>query len=569
MILLHLSYLEFEGNLLENQGNSTIMHLIRLSVLIAWFVSFLLSIVILSFIFALVLLFYLVGQSVRIGLLQPLFKKHGSPSPLEFFILDIFFSLIITSSLVAILSYFHFLYVISIMCPVFFLVIFPPLISLTIGKIEHEMEIHNLENQKELMASLAIILLVGLVIILFQLTRFPYPKSPGTDSFSHLAAINSIIYSHGTNNILGNYSYIYHSIIASFTLLSGGDAIWCNNALISFTYPYSLVITFFFLVSITKNTFLSLLATIGTLAVFEHGGLLATYYPYPSSFAYIFIFTIYTSSIIFRGEKKALVALLLAYCIAVVLYIALLIVSAPILVYLLEKGNYLPSKMKGISRAIFALAIIGATLLIILVYIIFPLSGYPDFEYNLMRIAIKNTIDVAIYKFTLSYSIGQIIAMACGILILISLVFHSNQRVIKRLEELDSELILLVTVSYLLFFFAPLEFAYRTEEFIRPLFVLLMIIAAYSVFSIIEFIRPDSEFYEIRIFKTNKKVKAAVLLTIIVLIPINYGQVNAEIDYLLSRQHVMPENSEMDIFRWIENHTEIGDYILKKALGLS
>ena len=548
---------------MTNQSNSIFLQLIRLSALIAWFVSFLMNVVILSFIFAMVVLFYFVGQSVRIGLLPRLFRKYNSLSQAEFFVLDVLFSLIITTSLISILAYLYLLYVISIMIPIFCLIIFVPLISPNPMNIEQEEEMRIPIIRRDLIISLSIIISVGLVVVLFQLIRSPYPKSPGIDSFFHLAAVDSVIYSHGTYNIVGSsYSYIYHSIIASLTLLSGSDVIWCYNAVIGFTYPYSLIITFFFLVSITKNAFLSVLATVGTLAVFEHGSVLATYYPFPSSYAYIFVFTIFVSSIILRGEKKAIIILLLAYSLVVLSYIALLIASAPIFIYLLEKGDYLPSRLTGISKGFFALAIIGVSILYFMVYFLLPLWGIPNFEYIIYPITIKNTFDTSVHHFTLNYSPYQYITMALGIAIMVVLVFRSNQSVIKRLNDLDSELILLVTVSYLLLFFAPLEYSFRTEEFIRPFYILLMIVAAFSVFSIIECIRPNSKFYEIRYFRTNPKSKAVIILTVIVLIPLNYGQVNTQVGYLLFQQNVMPEDGEMEIFRWIENHTEVGDYIL-------
>jgi len=519
--------------------------------------------IILSFIFSVILLFYLVGQSIRIGLLPYWFKKYDTLTQIEYFILDVFLSLITTSILVSVLAYFHILYAITIMGSVYFLVILMAIATVKISrrdKSENELRIP--VTWKELIPSLVILLSVSIIFMFIRSIKFPYPKSPGTDSFSHLAAINSIIYAHGTYNIVGSYSYVYHAIVASFSMVSGTDAIWCYNALIGFIYPFSLVITFFFFVTITRNAMISVLSIGGTLAVFEHGGLLATYYPFPSSFAYIFVFTIFSSSIILKSEKKAIILLLIAYSLAVISYIALAIASAPILVYLLEKGGYLPDRFNGISRMLFILIIGVVTSLFLMVYFVFPLLGYPDFEYSLFIFTIKNTIDIAILQFTLGYSFNQIFAIIGGIAVLIILRIRPKHKVFERLKDMDSELILLVTISYLLIFFAPIDAIYRTELFIRPLFILLMIIAAYSVFSTVEFLILRMKFRQIEFAMPYRKGTVIIILALVLLIPLNYEQISTQFTYLLYGEPANPDFDEMDIFRWVENHTKVGDYIL-------
>ena len=88
------------------------------------------------------------------------------------------------------------------------------------------------------------ILSFGLAFVLIRLIINPWPTVAGTDTFSHMAAINQIIHNQGTDNIIGGYSYVFHTIIALLVLLSGANPLFVMINITSFVYPFSLLLSF-------------------------------------------------------------------------------------------------------------------------------------------------------------------------------------------------------------------------------------------------------------------------------------------------------------------------------------
>lgn len=536
-------------------------HTLQAAALAVWAISYYLQASYIAYFSAVLLLFYLVGNSIRLGLCPFVYQNRRSFGCVEAFVLDVLLSLIATSVVVSLLSFSYVLNPTMIMTSIVLIMVGMAAIAHLVD-VPTENRSMNIIRRRELALSICVLLAVGFTFILVRMAKFPYPKTPGTDSFSHLAAIGSIVYENGTRNLLGAYSYIYHSIVASLSIVSGADTIWSYNALSYVLYQYSLVITFLFLFSVTKNAALSVLATCCTLAVYEHGGLLAPYYPFPSSFAFVFVFTIFVVSVVLRGKRTMLLLLLMAYIVAVAAYIHLVFATLPLFILLLVRGDFISRTFEPAAKALFVVITVAVLSTILLLYFLLPLLGYGPIEFTIWFITIKDTLDVAILQFILGYSIAQVLSLASGLLVVLYLTLKSDQTILPRLVGMDSELILLVTLTYLAVFFAPAEGAYRTEMFVRPFFVLLIVVAAYAVFSIAESLIQQGRPYQFGHGRTGKKTATVLVLALILLVPLNCESFSTQVTYILYGEPANPDFSEMDVFRWVSNHTDVGDYVL-------
>ncbi|MFW9844847.1 MAG: hypothetical protein ACFFEV_09745, partial [Candidatus Thorarchaeota archaeon] len=385
--------------------------LISLGVIGIWFLSIITGFFSLAYYLTVPMFFYLVGSLFRLGPIRKLGFEVGTRSFIEETIIDILHSILITSAVALILNFLFQLnspVTIGSYGSLFLILVLVAGHETLTRESEAIRDPKSLKIDREMMYALFGILVFGAAFVLIRLSMYPWPTTAGTDTFSHLAAINQILYDQGTAKIIDGYPYVFHTLIAVLCLLSGGEPLWVISNIYPFIYPYSLILSFLFLYFITKNSRLSFIATLCTLCVYEHGGLLATYFPFPSSFTFIFLYTSYMACFMLKPSYYNSGVIVSLVILTVLMYPSALFVSIPILVYLLIQNEFLPEKLSVLYKFIFGGIIIGGGVLILAYYIVLPLLAIATPSIALFSsFSITDNLDSALLHFSLGYSILQ------------------------------------------------------------------------------------------------------------------------------------------------------------------
>ena len=386
---------------------------------------------------------------------------------------------------------------------------------------------------------------------------YPWPTTAGTDTFSHLAVVNQIIHDHGTSHFLASYPFIFHSILATLSLLSGANPLFVISNIYPFVYPYSLLLSFLLIFFITKNEVVAFFSTILTLSIYEHGGYLATYLPFPSSIAFIFLYTSFVACFILPSSKYNIVLIVAPVIITILMYPSAIFVSIPLIAYLLIKQGHLTERLSLLYKAIFGAIIIGGLSLIVVFYVIFPLAMISIPEIQIVSIiVITNNLDNALLHFTLGYSIIQAIAIICGLAISWIKVSGFKRFQISSLPNTNFGVIALMGTAYLIVLFSPMRYTHRTELYLRPFYMLLIVLVAYiASMAIADLLHLGDRI-------PGRKSIAIVLIMVIILVPISYEKTQRQANYLLYGETRTPTSDEMIAFTWIAEQTVPGDYIL-------
>ena len=543
--------------------------LVHVVIIAIWLVSYSLSFIPGAYVSAFVLMFYILGQSIRKGLLEQLGIYTIANRYIEKAIIDVLMSLIGSITVSIILGRLFLINriatsgvlvgVIAILdCFAALRRMRGPITTLTTTN-------SSFPTGKNLIIVSGFVLLAGVVFSVLRLLKFHWPYLAGTDTFSHMAAIQQILFDKGTTNIPGTYSYSYHSVVAILCTISGASPHWVMNNIFALIYPYSLVISFLFLVALTRNLPISFLAICVSMTVYEHGGLLAAYYPYPSSFSYILLFTIYAALYAITPSRKSLGIILFAYSLLVITYPGVLIASMPILVYLLVKKKYVNHYGVLVTRVLFGVILIGGLVLLLLYQFIAPSLGWILPTISIFPgVTIMSTWDLAILHYTLAYSTMSSIALFGGILL--SLLLFKKPETLKGIDIDRSGLAFLsiISATYLVVFFVPLQNSFRTEMFIRPFFSTMIVVSlfviAYSFFASTSRLQNRVQIKEYK----RKKITSAIiiLVTVALLIPVSYEKLRVQATYLQYGEPQNPNPEEYDLMLWIQNHTVPGDYII-------
>lgn len=536
--------------------------------IVLWAISFLSGFSIGACIFALVLLYYILGQAIRKGVLEQLQSSTLTESNSEKLLIDILLGLIGSTTLVTILARLHLIN--HQVTPILLISIIAVLDGIALIRINGKPSFAYLQENdslfinRDFMLSIILLLSIGAVFVFLRFIKFEWPYLAGTDTFSHLAAIQQILYDGGTSNIPGSYSYSFHSIAAAFCVLSVCSPHWLMSTMYLVVYPFSLIISFILLTMVTKNVSVSFIAMCVSMTVYEHGGLLATYYPYPSTFAYVFLYMIYIGFYVVKPSRLGLGLLLFAYLLVATSYPGAIIASLPIMAYLLSKGGFLSPDFSNLSKYVFIGFLSLESILILIYNVLGPLIGSNMPTITLLPgVLLTSTWDSAYLHFSLAYSITSAVALTMGILLAISV-----SKKPQFFEELgiDNEGLVfasLVSATFLGFFFAPIQDSFRTEMFVRPFFstmivVFLFIIMYAATHNPLKLRLPD---FGKRIGRRRKSI-IVIALTAILLVPISFEKLNVQATYLQFGEPQNPHPDEYDLLLWLENHTIPGSYIL-------
>ncbi|MBD3405014.1 MAG: hypothetical protein GF411_02625 [Candidatus Lokiarchaeota archaeon] len=402
-----------------------------------------------------------------------------------------------------------------------------------------------------------VVILFGLIFSVLRLFLTPWPMISGTDTFSHMAAIQQIIHDNGTIYIVEGYTYIFHIMLATISLTSGAHPLWVMNTVQLFVYPLSLVLSYILLLKITDNASLSFLATICTLTVYEHGGLLATYYPFPSAIAFIFLYMSFVGCFILPRTNTSTGIILLLTAITIVMYVNAIFVAVPLLAYLLVNQGFLENPIsKFLSKLIFGIIILGGGILILLYYFFFPLLQMPQPEISILStLRFSNNFENAFLHFSLGYSYLQIIALLIGLVIVGVNAYVFTFLRGRRFKNFNYDLVFLLSLSYLIVFFAPLQYTHRIEMYFRPFFLLLILLPIYILATRSYSLNAPSKI-------GSKSAKVLFIITMLLIIPISYEKTITQASFVYYGESRSPIYNEMMAFQWVANHTSESDYIL-------
>jgi hypothetical protein len=413
-------------------------------------------------------------------------------------------------------------------------------------------------------ASVGTILLVGLSFAVFRGSLFQWPQTAGTDTFSHLAAINQILSSGGTPYIIGGYSYIFHSMMAGLCILTKGNALWVVTMFHPFQNTYALIVIYLVLVAITKNTVLPMLATIATMAVFEHGGLLAYYYPFPVAFVFVFMFTIFAASYVFPASRNHMILLLLCYLEACLLYPGVILVSFPILVYLFVDQRFIPNRPAKVYKFFFYSYIAGGASLIVIYSLLLPALNITPPVITIGPLLILSDNAVSILHFTMAYSILQTITILFGLIFCTIMALRQFNMFQKWQEKMDFKLLALIGWSFLLLYFTPISYAWRTELFVRPFYALYATIGVASLVAVGldqgGQVRRISFSFQMNDYKP--KTLGIIIMVMFILGFVSYEKWDLQTQYFIHGEPRRPEFEEMSVFQWIQDNLADEDYVI-------
>ena len=112
------------------------------------------------------------------------------------------------------------------------------------------------------------------------------------------------------------------------------------------------------------------------MAVYQHGGLLATYYPYPSTYAFVYLYTIYVVIFTLKPTNRNLTMIIIAYSLIIMSYLGAFLVSFPLVLYLLTKRGFFKSKYSIFYKLLFSIMIVGGVILFV-IYRLYIFMGIP------------------------------------------------------------------------------------------------------------------------------------------------------------------------------------------------
>ena len=533
-----------------------------------WFISLIANLVGLVYYLSIPLFFFFLGRSFRVGLLNWIGLARFSGNYLEEALIDVMISSIMTIGIGGVLASqfmltsLNVLFVNGVLFGVFSFFWLVRILK-NDASIDNGNDVPKLGLDHKL--GILGVLLFSVTYVIIRWTMFPYPATSGTDTFSHLAVISQIVYDNGSAHITSGGLYLYHTIVAEFCIISGASPLWVISNIYTFVYPLSMILMFQFLFYITKNSKLSVFATIGTFSVFEHGGLLANYHPFTITFAFVLLYLCYVACYILDPSWFNTGLILTLVGIAILSYFYSAFVSIPLLAYLLVRQGFIPKQFSVVYKILFGGIIVGGGVLILAFYFIAPsiLGETPEIQLAAF-FTFKDNLNSASSHFTLAYSGWSTIGMIGGLVICWLAVLGKRKMNHPWLEDFNYEIVALLGTSYLIVFFAPISYAFRTEFFIRSINLLLIVT---SIFILSVFILTSFSFLirRTRAVSRLNLVQHTVILCFVMLlifVPVSYEKTNRQIKYLQSGETRSPTIDEMDAFNWIANNTSPGDYIL-------
>lgn len=504
-----------------------------------------------SVVFFFLLFFLVVGQSFRIFL----FKWTGGDKSFSFeqqILLDVLISSIITTIATIALSSWNRL---SYLLPILGIVTIA-FDLLTLVKPAQERTLH-LKFDKSLIKSITPLVLLaaeGILVLMWRSRWLPWPESWGSDMIYHLFIVRTTMAKNGSSFLFSGYPRQFHTILAGISIGSGLDPYFLLYYGIFLIYPVAIILVYQLAKSLTDNRTISFLSAAFFPFVNDIGALLGPHYFYPSSYAFL-IFLVAATAIRESNEKSSLVIAGLAACITLFfVYPYALFGIAPLLTYWTlesKKGLRYVKRLRNI-------AFLGATLVILVLiaayYVpIYILNSEPlqlMFPKPFGFLSITPNLEHSIYLFLRAYSYLQILLLVLGLGFII-------YRSVWTKKDFNLRQIALLAVLYIAVFFLPMNAAYRTEMYIRPLYILCIVYGAYAIalagFWVIGKLSNIDEagFHE------------AVLTFVVILILISASYPTAaSIDNDLKWESHYPNEDEYAASEWLNRNCPKDGYIL-------
>ena len=517
----------------------------------------------LAAVFDFVLMFLLVGQSLRLGLLQSLGIRLSSDSMRVNLLIDSLLSIIMTSC-----------FTIAFAGLMLLRWMLPALVSVMLvldayglkryAKTSHEHHRISLRDVgfRLVRPNMRFILsfLFG-VLMAFWLTRYlQWPEAAGADLFVHNGVTRLIAAQGVTLSLFGSYPYVFHSMAAAIVLSSGLDPFPLLAYGIFLVYPVGTVVIHVFFEGFMAGKWKPLLTVFATSFVAEGGALLGLRYTYPST--YVFVSTLLVLGVIRMAphSRAFLMTITVAVLCLVLSYPAALLTSLPLAVYLWCNERSDKSRKWYGTDTLMILGIIVAAVSFAAYYGLLPLVGLVPSVYELplgaLNIEPSLSLDVAI--FTMAYSLPQILLLGCG---LASFAWSVRRGSIPHLRDSrDDRFTLLFVTFYLLVFFLPLSYGFRTELYVRPLFficivegALLLVTAASPVGRALRTKLP---------YLKGMKPETSFRLAVTFLVVLSIVPTAFLMDSAMMYEPRRPNTDEMQAFAWLRQHVPADGYIL-------
>ncbi len=509
---------------------------------------------------AFLLTFFVIGNSLRLGLLGMLTPKLDAYPRLGRSILDTLISIVFTSILVITLGYLWAIAYTGIVLVI--AVVISDLVSI-VRESTPDLSISSQnQDRRETRIGMflppAICVIVGVAIILWRFSWLTWPEAFGQDIFIHLTAAQSITEYGGFSTLFPGYSLGFHAILSSIAIMAGLDPYPILAYGVIVTYPISLMLTYLLCKAISMSKLMSLMASILIPFVGVSGALLGPQYLLPSTYAYtVTILIILALDLVPRTTVTQSVAFL-SYLTAIVVYPYMVMGTLPAVVYFWNRRAISGRVNRIVATMILWVPVIGA-LSIIVYYLATLLLGQLDWTFALgwVSFTVGPSLSQEILILRLAYSPLQLLLLFVGVLSLA--VYYRGLATDKENSAFDYRGLLLLTILYLVCFFLPVAVAFRFEEYGRPFFFLCMVTGAFAVvraakYPLGRFKRPGN------LGKVLSRY-AALAAVAAILVASAYPTAVA-IDTEMRWETHTPHLDELQAFEWLKENMPERGYVL-------
>ncbi len=509
----------------------------------------------LAAVFDFMLMFLVVGQSLRLGLIQSVAVRLSSDSMRVNLLIDSLLSIMMTSCFAIV---FASLMLLRWMLPalVFVMLVLDAHGLQHYAKISHNRRSISLSETgfQLVRPNLRFILsfLFGVLMAVWLTRYLQWPEAAGADLFVHSGVTRLIAAEGGSFSLFGTYPYVFHCIAAAIVLSSGLDPFPLFGYGIFLVYPIGTVVMHVFFEEFMAGKWKPLLTLFATSFVAEGGALLGLRYTYPST--YVFVSTLLVLSAIRMApqSRSLLVTVAGAVLCLIVIYPAALLTTLPLTAYMWCNRSPNSTIKHRLANLIIVSGILGGTLVIVVYYALLPLFGIAPLVFQLpfgfLDVTASLSLDVAI--FTNAYSLLQILLLACG---LASLAWSVCRRNSSHLEEIgDDRFVLLSAMFYLVVFFLPTSYGYRTELYIRPLLSICIVEGAVLVAGTV---LTAAKMIHVSTGKVNaSRSETAFVLAVLLIVGLSAVPTVARMDIGMMNEPLNISADEIHAFDWLGRH---------------
>ncbi len=506
-------------------------------------------------------LFLVTGQSLRIGLLTSYTKENGFSTLKNEIALDVMISVFVSTSVVALLAGTGHL---DKAFPALVGVI---IVSDVIGLISHHDSWSVLPSSSQLdygrflrLAAPAVIcFVIGLAMVIWRTSHFNWPEASGTDLFTHLGVVQRIIHDNGGISPSDDYPYIFHALVATIGVTSGANPFLVLAYGYVLTYPVGVLIVYSFVNSIVGDSGKSLLTAGLYNFVAQGGSLLDIHYVYPAVWAFLATLVVLTNIRNLPRTKFTQISTLSSYFMIIIVYPNILFATGPLIIYFWSQWAIKSDVASGIAKRICVLGITGGLSLITLYYVLLPLLGFPPgpVDTGVDALAMAPTLDRNVMIILMGYSVLQLMLLLLGLIWLGWRVLHNE---VTLREPADDIFIIMTVTLYLVVFFLPFSFGFRTEMFMRPLnFICIMIGSFCFVQSARKFL---PRLIAARFTRTVSLSKGLSSLLLLMLLLAAVAPTAIKMDYQMTYEPHNPHIDEYLAFEWLGSRVPEGGYVL-------